>query len=64
RIGPLWDGVRGSAPLDLPAAVEVLTRLGAAARGLAGAVTEIDLNPVLVGRRGEGAVILDALVRR
>ncbi|MGH7415866.1 MAG: acetate--CoA ligase family protein, partial [Candidatus Rokuibacteriota bacterium] len=64
RIGPLWDGIRSSAPLDLPAAVDLLMRLGEAARGLASAVTEIDLNPVLVGRRGEGAVILDALVRR
>ena len=64
RIGPLWDGVRGSAPLDLPAAVDLLQRLGDAARSLAGAVAEIDLNPVAVGRHGEGVTILDALVRR
>ena len=64
RIGALWDGVRGSAPLDLPAAVDLLRRLGEAARGLGAAVTEIDLNPVLVGRRGEGVTILDALVKR
>lgn len=63
RIGPLWDGVRGQPPLDLPAAVDLLVRLGEAARSLAGAVEEIDLNPVLVGRRGEGVVVLDALVR-
>jgi acyl-CoA synthetase (NDP forming) len=63
RVGALWDGVRGSAPLDLPAAVDLLRRLGEAARGLGGAVSEIDLNPVLVGRRGEGVTILDALVR-
>jgi acyl-CoA synthetase (NDP forming) len=64
RIGPLWDGVRGGAPLDLPAAVELLQRLGDAARALGTVVGEIDLNPVLVGRRGEGVTILDALVRR
>ena len=64
RIGPLWDGVRGGAPLDLPAAVELLQRLGDAARGLGAVISEIDLNPVLVGRRGEGVTILDALVRR
>ena len=64
RIGPLWDGVRGGAPLDLPAAVELLQRLGDAARALGAAISEIDLNPVLVGRRGEGVTILDALVRR
>jgi acyl-CoA synthetase (NDP forming) len=63
RIGALWDGVRGSAPLDLPAAVDLLRLLGEAARGLASSVSEIDLNPVLVGRRGEGCTVLDALVR-
>ncbi len=63
RIGPLWDGARGQPPLDLPAAVDLLVSLGEAARSLAGAVEEIDLNPVLVRRRGEGAVVLDALVR-
>jgi hypothetical protein len=63
RIGALWDGVRGSAPLDLPAAVALLERLGEAARGLAPVVSEIDLNPVLVGRRGEGVTVLDALVK-
>jgi acetate---CoA ligase (ADP-forming) len=63
RIGPLWDGVRGSAPLDLPAAVELLERLGEAARSLGASVKEIDLNPVVVGRRGEGVTVLDTLVR-
>jgi acyl-CoA synthetase (NDP forming) len=63
RIGALWDGVRGSAPLDLPAAVALLERLGEAARGLGPVVSENDLNPVLVGRRGEGVTVLDALVR-
>jgi acetate---CoA ligase (ADP-forming) len=64
RIGGLWDGVRGGAPLDLPAAMDLLQRLGEAARSLAGLVSEIDLNPVLVGRRGEGVTVLDALVKR
>jgi acetyl-CoA synthetase (ADP-forming) len=64
RIGPLWDGVRGGAPLDLPAAVELLERLGEAARSLGAVISEIDLNPVLVGRRGDGVTILDTLVRR
>jgi hypothetical protein len=50
--------------LDLPAAVDLLRRLGEAARSLGTAISEIDLNPVLVGRRGEGVTILDALVRR
>ncbi|HUM17711.1 MAG TPA: acetate--CoA ligase family protein [Candidatus Nitrosotalea sp.] len=64
RIGALWDGVRGGAPLDLPAAVDLLQRLGEAACGLGSTVSEIDLNPVVVGRLGEGVTILDALVKR
>ena len=55
--------LRGSAPLDLTAAVDLLIRLGEAARALAGCVSEIDLNPVVVGRRGDGVIVLDALVR-
>jgi acetate---CoA ligase (ADP-forming) len=64
RIGPLWDGVRGGAPLDLPAAIELLQELGEAARSLGPVIGEIDLNPVLVGRRGEGILVVDTLVRR
>ena len=55
--------MRGGAPLDLAAAADLLMRLGEAARVLTGLVAEIDLNPVLVGPRGEGVVVLDALVR-
>jgi acetate---CoA ligase (ADP-forming) len=63
RIGPLWDGARGQPPFDLPAAVELVVKLGEAARALAGSVEEIDLNPVRIGRSGQGALVLDALVR-
>jgi phosphopantothenate synthetase len=38
-------------------------RLGEAARSLGASVTEIDLNPVAIGRRDEGATVLDTLVR-
>jgi hypothetical protein len=63
RIGPLWDGIRGRAALDLPAAAELLVRLGEAAQALGGQIAEIDLNPVLVGQRGQGATVLDVLAR-
>jgi len=63
RIGALWDGVRGGDPLDLAAAVDLVMRLGEAARSLEGGVSEIDLNPVVVGQRGAGVTVLDALVR-
>lgn len=64
RIGALWEGLRGGPPLDLPAAVGLLVKLGEAARTLAGFASEIDLNPVLVGPLGEGATVLDTLVKR
>ncbi len=63
RVGALWDGVRGRAPLDLPRAVDLLVGLGEAACALGAHIKEIDLNPVLVGRRGEGVSVLDVLVR-
>jgi acyl-CoA synthetase (NDP forming) len=63
RIGALWEGPRGRPALDLPAAVDLLVRLGEAASALAGIAAEMDLNPVLVRERGQGVVVLDALVR-
>jgi hypothetical protein len=63
RVGALWDGLRGRPALDLAASVELLVSLGDAASALAGSVIEVDLNPVVVGIRGEGAIVLDALVR-
>ncbi len=64
RVGALWAGGRGQPPLDLDAAANLVRRLGEAARALVPAgVTEMDLNPVLVGPRGGGGVIVDALLR-
>jgi acetate---CoA ligase (ADP-forming) len=64
RVGALWAGGRGRPPLDLDAAADLVMRLGEAARALVPAgVTEMDLNPVLVGPRGAGAAIVDALLR-
>jgi acyl-CoA synthetase (NDP forming) len=62
RAWPLLDGARNRPRLDVPA----LARAIAAVSRLAVAVPEIgelDLNPVLVGREGEGAVVVDALLR-
>jgi hypothetical protein len=58
---PLLTGARGRPPLDVAAAaraVASLSRFGAAHPEIA----EVEVNPLLVRRVGEGAVGLDARV--
>ncbi|RSE90437.1 acetate--CoA ligase family protein [Achromobacter denitrificans] len=62
RIGRLLAGVRGEPAADMQAVAEQAARLGRYAQAAAGHVASIDINPVLVGAQGEGAVALDALV--
>jgi acyl-CoA synthetase (NDP forming) len=61
KCGALLDGYRGSPALDLPAAAELIDRLG---RILSGEPTirEIDLNPVMIYPAGQGVMALDALM--
>ncbi len=58
----LLDGVRGRPPADLDALVEVVLRVQRMALELGGQVAELDINPLMVLPRGQGAVALDALV--
>ncbi|WP_333773641.1 acetate--CoA ligase family protein [Streptomyces sp. IBSBF 3136] len=58
----LLDGVRGRPPADLDALVEVVLRVQRMALELGGQIAELDINPLLVLPRGQGAVALDALV--
>ena len=64
RIAPLLDGVRGDPPLD----VEAFCRAAVAAGGLvvdqASGIASLDINPVIVGARGQGCMAVDALVVR
>jgi hypothetical protein len=64
RIAPLLGGLRGQAPLDVAAFARMAVRLGEAMRGLGESVASIDINPVLVGEQGQGALAVDALVER
>lgn len=57
----LLDGARGRDPLDIDAIIEVILQLGAVMR-LYPDITEIDINPLTVYRRGEGVKALDVLV--
>ncbi|HEX6675945.1 MAG TPA: GNAT family N-acetyltransferase [Actinomycetes bacterium] len=59
---PLLDGYRGAPPADVPALEDLLLRVGALVEAHP-EVAELDLNPVMVLPRGQGAVVVDARVR-
>lgn len=58
----LLEGFRGNPPADKDAVVEVI--LAASRIALDGEVSELDLNPVIVLKRGAGCVIVDNRVVR
>jgi acyl-CoA synthetase (NDP forming) len=60
RIWTLLQGFRGHRRRDIPAVVDALVRLGQLAAAPEGRLLELDVNPLLVGREGEGAVVADA----
>jgi acyl-CoA synthetase (NDP forming) len=61
RSWPLLDGHRGAAPLDVDAAVEVIVAVGRAMARWPELV-ELEINPLIVGPVGAGAVAVDVLV--
>ncbi|WP_055567093.1 acetate--CoA ligase family protein [Streptomyces atriruber] len=56
----LLDGVRGAPPADIDALVEVVLRVQRMALELGDDLAELDINPLMVLPRGQGAVALDA----
>jgi acyl-CoA synthetase (NDP forming) len=60
RGSPLLTGARGRPAADVGALVDVIMRVQRLAVDLAGEVTELDINPLIV--RPKGAVAVDALV--
>ncbi|MFJ3976167.1 acetate--CoA ligase family protein [Streptomyces sp. NPDC090021] len=57
----LLEGVRGAPPADVDALVEVVLRIQRMALEFGGELSELDINPLMVLPRGQGAVALDAL---
>ncbi|MFJ4962864.1 acetate--CoA ligase family protein [Streptomyces sp. NPDC088729] len=57
----LLEGVRGGSPVDVDALVEVVLRVQRMALELGEDLAELDINPLVVLGRGQGAVALDAL---
>jgi len=56
----LLQGYRGSAPADLDAVCDAITRISEFAADHVGEIEEIDVNPLLA--RPDGAIALDALI--
>ncbi|UUU22962.1 acetate--CoA ligase family protein [Streptomyces sp. DSM 40750] len=57
----LLEGVRGAPPADVDALAEVVLRVQRMALELGDDIAELDINPLMVLPRGQGAVALDAL---
>ncbi len=64
RIAPLLDGTRGEPALDVAAFCSAALQVGRLMLDERMAVTNLDINPVIVGARGEGCVAVDAVVYR
>jgi acetyl-CoA synthetase (ADP-forming) len=60
RVWPLLAGYRGRPPLDIAAVVDTLVKVGDLAASCGGRLAELDINPLLVGRAGQGVVAADA----
>ena len=59
---PLLDGYRGKPKADLEAAIDAIMGIAAFAVNNSGRIAELDINPLLVCRQGDGAWIADALL--
>ena len=64
RIAPLLAGVRGEPALDVEAFTAAAMAVGKLMMDSSSGVVNLDLNPVLLGAKGEGCVALDAVVFR
>ncbi len=58
----VFSGARGTPPADIDALAETAARLSWLASDLRDDIAELDLNPVMVLLKGQGAVAVDALV--
>ena len=64
RMAPLLDGVRGEPPLDVASFCQMAVAVGQLMCDDAAGITQLDINPVIVGAKGQGCVAVDAVVYR
>jgi acetate---CoA ligase (ADP-forming) len=62
RTFPILEGYRGGPKHDIEALEEVLLRVGQMVEDIP-EIAELDLNPLMVRREGDGAMLVDARVR-
>ncbi|MGN6145917.1 MAG: acetate--CoA ligase family protein, partial [Mesorhizobium sp.] len=62
KLFPLLDGYRGRARADLAAAIDAIAGIADFVAAHGDAVEELDVNPLIVCKQGEGAWIADALL--
>ena len=63
KAASLLDGYRGKPEGDREAAIDAILAVATFARKHRDRIQELDVNPLLVLRRGEGVVVADALIR-
>jgi acyl-CoA synthetase (NDP forming) len=61
-VGRLASGYRGRPPLDVEALVDVVIEVGEFVSDNAEWIESLDLNPIMLRARGEGAVLVDARI--
>jgi acyl-CoA synthetase (NDP forming) len=61
RAAKLLAGVRGASPADVEAVARIATSIGRLIQTVP-EIAEIEINPLMVHARGEGATALDALI--
>jgi len=62
RVARLLQGFRGALPADVDALAALVAQLSGFAAAHRDLVQEVELNPVIVHRAGEGCTIVDALL--
>ena len=62
KAAPLLNGFRGAAKADVPALAQLISQVSRLAARFKDAISEIEINPVLVHPEGKGVTIVDALV--
>jgi acetyl-CoA synthetase (ADP-forming) len=59
RVAPLLTGARGRSPLDVTAIADAMVRVSWLAVDLGERLVDLEVNPLIVRRDGEGAVAVD-----
>ncbi len=62
RAFPLLRGVRGEPPKDIDALCRAISNVSWLAHDFAGRISELDINPIVVFAKGQGACVADALL--